>query len=177
MTVADCFTRIKKLAEDKETINTCYITDSKRKLIGEITIKDLIMADATNKVSDKMNTNIIFVKTDVQQEEVSLLFKKYNKNELPVVDSEDRIVGIITIDDIIDIIEEDTTEDFHKMAAITPSEEGYLKTSVINIQKTELYGYTLLMIFCYIHWFLLTSFETNLSKEIALVGFLPLLMD
>jgi magnesium transporter len=176
MTIKDCFARIKKLAEDKETINTCYITDSKRKLIGEVSIKDLIMANEESKASDVMKTNVIFVTTETEQEEVSALFKKYNKTELPVVDLEDRIVGIITIDDIIDVIEENITEGLQKMAAITPSEDNYLKTGVFKHTWNRIIWLTLLMISAIFTGLLLTSFESVLSKEIALVSFLPLLM-
>lgn len=174
--VINCFARIKKLAKDKETINTCYVTDSKRKLLGEISIRDLIMADNDTLVRDVMNRNVISVTTETSQEEVLDLFKKYNVNEMPVVDHENRIVGLITIDDVIDVIEENVTEDFHKMAAITPTEESYLKTGVIKHAWNRIIWLALLMISAIFTGLLLTSYESILSSEIALVSFLPLLM-
>ncbi|MDD4110336.1 MAG: magnesium transporter [Clostridia bacterium] len=176
MDISSCFSRIKKLAADKETINTCYVTDNKRKLLGEVSIRDLIMAESTAIVGDVMNKNVISVGTEANHEEVLALFRKYNVNEMPVVDADNRVVGLITIDDAIDIIDENVTEDFHKMAAITPTEESYLKTGVIKHTKSRITWLLLLMISAIFTGMLLTCFEDILSKEILLVAFLPLLM-
>ncbi|MFA6860161.1 MAG: magnesium transporter [Clostridia bacterium] len=176
MKVSDCFKRIRKLAQDKETINTCYIVDDTKMLIGEISIRDLILASPTKLIKDVMSSNIIPVNTSETQEEVSSLFKKYNVNELPVQDMDNRMVGIITIDDVIDVIEEDTTEDFHKMAAIMPNDESYLKTSAFTHSKKRILWLTLLMISAIFTGILLTSYEQILSDQIILVSFLPLLM-
>lgn len=176
MTVADCFQKIKKLANDMETINTCYVTDDKKTLIGVVSIRDIIVADSDSVLKNIIKTNIISVATDTPQEEVSLLFKRYDKNELPVVDFENRMVGLITIDDIIDVIDEESTEDFQIMAGITPSEEKYLDTSVVTHTKNRIIWLTLLMISAVFTGMLLSSFESILSSEIALVAFLPLLM-
>lgn len=177
MTVYSAFKRIKKQASDKETINYCYVVDNSRVLKGIVSIRDLIMADEDEKIKDIMETNIIFVKTDTDQEEASNIFKKYDMSALPVVDIDNRMVGIITIDDIIDIIEEENTEDFEKMAAMTPSSETYLKTSVFQHTKKRVVWLTLLMISAIFTGMLLTNFEGALSKEIVLVAFLPMLMD
>ena len=176
MTIEESFARIKRLAENIETINTCYVTDNKKTLIGEISIKNLIMADSNALVREIMKTNIISVSVDTEQEEVSSLFKKYNKNEIPVVDTENRIVGIITVDDVIDVIEEDTTEDLQIMAGITPNQYSYLQNSAYKHAKTRITWLTLLMISAIFTGFLLQNFEGILSSEIVLVSFLPLLM-
>ena len=138
MTVEDAFQKIKKIGIDKETIYTCYVLNMSRKLIGVVTAKDLLLADRDKLIKDIMDTNIISVNTLEDKEIVARTFDKYDIIVLPVVDMENRLVGIITIDDAIDVIQEENTEDFAKMAAITPTDDSYFKTSVFSHAKNRI---------------------------------------
>lgn len=177
MTIEQAFKKIRKEGQEKETINFSYVLDNTRKLIGVVSIKDLFKADEDAKIKAIMNSNIIFVNTSTPEEEIALLFKKYDLTAIPVVDHEQRMVGIITVDDILDVIEEGATEDFEKMAALTPSEQSYLKTGVLRHARNRIVWLLLLMITAIFTGLLLTSYEEILAKEIILVAFLPLLMD
>ena len=138
MTVEEAFARIRRTGVDKETVYTCYVTDTNRHLIGITTVKDLLLNDYETKIGDMMETNVIFVDTTEDKEEVSHLLSKYDFLAMPVVDKETRLVGIITFDDVLDVIQEEHTEDIEKMAAILPSEKPYLKTSAFEIFKNRL---------------------------------------
>ena len=129
MTVQQAFTRIRNVGVDKETIYTCYVTNPKKELLGIVTVKDLLLSNYEDKIKDIMITNIIFVNTTEDQENVARSFDKYNFLAIPVVDNEKRLVGIITIDDVIDVITEEATEDIEMMAAITPTDKPYIKTT------------------------------------------------
>ena len=131
MTVQQAFTRIRNVGVDKETIYTCYVTNPKKELLGIVTVKDLLLSNYEEKIKDIMITNIIFVNTTEDQENVARSFDKYNFLAIPVVDNEKRLVGIITIDDVIDVITEEATEDIEMMAAITPTDKPYIKTTPI----------------------------------------------
>ena len=141
MTVADAFTHIRRTGVDKETIYTCYVTDENRILLGLVSVKDLLLSEETKNLDEIMETNIIYVNTQEDQESAAQNFEKYDFLALPVVDNENRLVGIITVDDAIDVIQEEATEDIEKMAAIMPTDKPYMKTGVLKPIKREFYGF------------------------------------
>lgn len=176
MTVGQAFDRIRKTGVDKETIYTCYVTDSNRHLIGITTVKELLLCNPEEKIGDIMETNVIFVDTFDDKENVAILFDKYDFLAMPVVDKETRLVGIITFDDVIDVIQEEHTEDIEKMAAILPSEKPYLKTSSLEIFKNRIPWLLLLMLSSTFTGKIIGSFENTLSACVALTAFIPMLM-
>ena len=176
MTVEDAIKRIRRTGIDKETINNCYVTEDKT-LIGMISIRTLLLAEDDEIVSDIMETNVISVSTLTDQEEVAQMFSRYGFLALPVVDQENRLVGITTFDDAIDVMEEEATEDIEKMAAILPSDKEYLRTSVWAIWRNCIPWLLLLMISSTFTGIIINSFETALAAQVALVGFIPMLMD
>lgn len=175
MTVEDSFKRIKRTGLHKQTIYTCYVTDSARKLQGVVSIRSLLLRDRSVVISDIMDRNIIFVRTSDDQETVSKIFSKYGFLCVPVVDSEDRLVGIITVDDILRVIKEETTEDIEKMNALRPSDEPYLKTNAFKLAGRRIIWLLVLMVSGIITGFLMKSFSRYLSA--ILLMSLPLLMD
>ena len=175
MTVGDALAHIRKVAIDKETIYTCYVTDRQRHLIGIVTAKALLLSDANTPLEEVMEENVVFVRTGDDKEEVALLFDRYGFIALPVVDSELRLVGIVTVDDAIDVIREETEEDFAKMAGITPTETTYLKTSVWTIFKSRIPWLLLLMVSATFSSTILNIFESLLP--VVLILFVPMLMD
>ena len=179
MTVEDAFKMIREVAIDKETIYTCYVTDFNRKLIGVISAKTLMLSSPLSKIGDIMEQNVIFVSTHMDKEEVAILFGKYDFLSLPVVDTENRMVGIITVDDAIDVIHEAVEEDFAVMAAITPPESDttYLRTSAFATFKSRIPWLLLLMISATFTGLIISSFEASLSACVALTAFIPMLMD
>lgn len=177
MTAEDAIKRIRRTGIDKETIYTCYITDNNRKLLGYLTLKTLLLADEDTMVSELMGTDVISVTTTDDQEDVAAAFSRYDLPALPVVDRENRLVGIVTVDDAIDVMEEEATEDIEKMAAITPSDKPYLKMNVFDIWKARIPWLLLLMISATFTGMIISSFESALSKWIALTAFIPMLMD
>lgn len=177
MTVKEAIATIKKGGVDKETIDTCYVTDSTRKIEGVISIRKLILSDDDVKLKDIMGTNIITINTKDDREYVADTFRKYDFYTMPVVDKESRLVGIITLDDIVDIIELENTEDFHKMAAISPSEVPYLKTSVFKLAKNRIIWLLILMIPATFTGKIIGSYESVLNKVVILTSFIPMLMD
>lgn len=177
MTVAEAFDRIRKTGVDKETIYTCYVTDANRRLLGFTTVKDLLLADMSREIGDVMETNVKYVDTFEDKEDVANLFDKYDFLAMPVVDKETRLVGIITFDDVIDVIREESTEDIEKMAAMTPSEKPYLKTSVFDTFKQRIPWLLLLMVSATFTGKIISSFEQTLSACVALTAFIPMLMD
>lgn len=174
MTVSDALAHIKSVAIDKETIYTCYVTDKQRHLLGIVTAKDLLLNDREMTLDNIMEENVVFAHTSDDKEEVALLFDKYGFLALPVVDSECRLVGIVTVDDAMDVIREETEEDFAKMAGMTPTETTYLKTSAFDFLKARLPWLLLLMFSATISSAILTAFEGALSA--ALVLFVPMIM-
>ena len=174
MTVAAALKHIKEVAIDKETIYTCYVTDKDRHLIGVVTVKDLLLADESTLLSDIMDENVISVHTSDEREDVALLLDKYGFLAMPVVDSEERLVGIITVDDAIDVMAEETEEDFAMMAAITPTETPYLRTSVFSIWLARIPWLLLLMITATFSSAILSGFEAALPA--VLILFVPMLM-
>lgn len=175
MTVADAFTRIRRTGVDKETIYTCYVTDSKRKLKGYVTVKDLLLADETATIREIMETNVISVSTLEDKEVVTDVFQKYDLVVLPVVDKEDRLVGIITVDDAIDVLQEEITEDMELMAGITPTDKPYLKMGVFENFKKRIPWLMLLMVSATFTEKIITHFEGALTACVALTAFIPML--
>ncbi len=177
MSVRDAIAHIRSTGEDRETIYNCYVIDSSRKLLGEITVKTLLLAPDTAIVGDLMETSVICVNTLEDQEEAARLLDKYNLLALPVVDSENRLVGIITIDDAVNVIRQETTEDFQVMAATAPSEQSYLKTSVWVLARNRIVWLLVLMISDMISGGILGSFEGALTALPVLITFIPMLTD
>lgn len=175
MTVADAFMRIRRTGVDKETIYTCYVTDSKRKLKGVVTAKDLLLADENATIREIMEDNVISVNTSEDKEVVADLFEKYDLLALPVVDKENRLVGIITVDDAIDVMQEEITEDMELMAAITPTDKPYLKMSVFENFKKRIPWLMLLMVSATFTEKIITHFEGALTACVALTAFIPML--
>ncbi len=176
MTVAEAFDHIRKTGVDKETIYTCYVTETDRKLIGLVSVKTLLLSDDDVKLSDIMETNIISVNTLEDQETVVQQFDKYDFLAIPVVDGENRLVGIVTVDDAMDILREENSEDIAIMAAVTPSDKPYLKTSPIHLWKARVPWLLLLMISATFTGMIITSFENKLAACVALTAYIPMLM-
>ncbi|MDR0839940.1 MAG: magnesium transporter [Christensenellaceae bacterium] len=176
LTVQQALDMIRKIGIDKETINTCYLIDAQHRLDGVVGLRDLILAQPGALVADIMNPNVISVNTHEDQEEVAQMFSKYDMLAMPVVDNENRLVGIITIDDVIDVLQGAATEDMEKMAAITPSDKPYLKTSVWEMWKSRTPWLLLLMVSATFTGTIITHFESALTRA-ALVACIPMLMD
>ncbi|MCM1194880.1 MAG: magnesium transporter [Firmicutes bacterium] len=177
-TVKQCFDRIRQTALDKETIYTCYVTDDKRHLIGCITVRDLLLHDYDIKIEDIMETDVLSVETTEDKEEVALEISKYDLYAMPVVDKEGRIVGIITVDDVIDVIEQEATEDISKMAAVTPSKDTYFEQSVWQIWKNRIPWLLLLMVSATFTGLIINIYEARLNAISAvLFACVPMLMD
>ena len=178
MTVEESILRIRRQGVDKETIYTCYVIDTDRTLLGLVTVKDLLLCDDDEtKINDIMVTNLISVTTQTDQEEVARMFSKYNFLALPVVDGENRMVGIVTFDDAMDVLEDEATEDMEIMAAMTPSEKSYLKSSPFDLFKHRIPWLMLLMVSATFTGMIITSFEDALSLLPVLTAFIPMLMD
>ena len=176
MTVAEALAYIKKEGMDRETVYTCYIKDEGRKLLGIVSLRTLVVSDSDVQVGDLMHEDIIYVNVLDDQEDVSDTFKKYGFLAIPVVDNEHRLVGIITVDDILDVIDEETTEDFHKMAGMAVSTEEYLDMSVWHHVKNRLPWLFVLMCSYVITGSIIANFQDGLSKIIVLVTYMPMLM-
>ena len=177
LTVAEALDRIRKTGIDRETINNCYVLDSARRLTGMVALRTLILSDKEDLIRDIMEENVISVETMMDQEEVARMISKYDFSSIPVVDSEDRLVGIITVDDIIDIIEEEATEDIQKMAAILPSDDPYDRMSPVDLWKKRIGWLLLLMVSATFTGKIITSYESSLQAYIILTAFIPQLMD
>ena len=177
MTVAQAIERIRHVGLDKETINICYVLDSKRRLVGTVALRYLLLSQDDEIIEDIMHENVISINTLMDQEQVAAQFKKYDFTAMPVVDNEDRMVGIITVDDIVDIMEEETTEDMEKMAAIVPSDKPYMRTGVGETYKKRIPWLLLLMVSATFTGAIISSFEEALRVYAALTAFIPMLMD
>ena len=175
MTAEMAIKRIRRTGVDKETIYTCYVTDENNRLIGITTVKDLLLAEDDNPVKDMMEENVISVHTLDDQEQVAQLFSNYDFLALPVVDNEQRLVGIVTIDDAIDVIREEATEDFEKMAAVLPSDKPYMKTSVWGIYKKRVPWLLILMLSATFTSTIISSFDGMLASVIILSSFIPMI--
>ena len=178
MTVEESILRIRRQGVDKETIYTCYVIDTDRTLLGLVTVKDLLLCDDDErKISDIMVTNLISVTTQDDQEEVARMFSKYNFLALPVVDKENRMVGIVTFDDAMDVMQDEATEDMEIMAAITPSEKSYMSSSPFELFKHRIPWLMLLMVSATFTGMIISSFEASLGALPILTVFIPMLMD
>ena len=180
MTVEEAILRIRRQGIDKETIYTCYVTEKDRTLIGLVTVKDLLLAeDDEMEIMEVMKQNmadLIYVNTQTDQEEVARMFNKYNFLAMPVVDGENRMVGIVTFDDAMDVMEEEATEDMELMSGMTPSEKPYLKSSSFELFKNRIPWLMLMMVSATFTGLIMTAFEDALSAQIALSAFIPMLM-
>lgn len=177
MTVEDAVARIRKVGVDSETIDICYVLDAKRTLVGTVALRYLLISPGDAVIGDIMHENVIFINTLMDQEEVARQFQKYDFTAMPVVDNENRLVGIITVDDIVDILQEEATEDMEKMAAIVPSDKPYMRTSVIETWKKRMPWLLLLMISATLTGSVLTTFEDALMAYGVLIAYIPMLMD
>lgn len=177
MTAAQAIAHIRAVGLDKETINTCYITDPGHHLQGVVSIRSLILANETQTCESIMNPHVVSVNTQEDQETVAQMFSKYNFYALPVVDGDGRMVGIVTVDDAMDILEAETTEDMEKMAAISPSDRPYLSTSPITIWRHRSPWLLLLMVSATFTGLVITKFEDALATCTVLMAYIPMLMD
>ena len=175
MTAEEAIKRIRRVGVDKETIYTCYVTDNNRKLMGMISLRTLMLADDDDVVQDIMESNVISANTLEDQESVAQMFTKYDFGALPVVDQENRLVGIITVDDAIDVLQEETTEDFEKMAGMAPSDKPYLRTGVLETWRSRFPWLLVLMLSATLTSMVLTSYENALAACAALTAFIPML--
>ena len=176
MNVRESFARIRRIGEDKETIYVCFVISADRKLEGIVTVKDLLLADDETVIEDLMDKNVIFATTTEDQESVSEKFSDYDLMALPVVDMENRLVGIVTVDDVIDVMEQETTEDFEKMAGIVPSDKPYDRTGTFEIWKNRIPWLLFLMLSATFTSLILTHFEERLAVQATLIAFIPMLM-
>ena len=177
MTVGDALRHIKRTGLDKETVYTCYVTDKNRKLEGTVSLRKLVISDEDKSIEEIMNKDVIYVTTHDDQETVANVFKRYGFLALPVVDKEERLTGIITVDDIMDVIDQEATEDFQKMAAMAPSEERYLDTSILNLAKHRIVWLLVLMISATFTGRIIRKYEDVLQSIVVLTAFIPMLMD
>ena len=177
MTVADAFDRIRKRGVDSEMIYTCYVTDARRHILGIVSVKDLLLNSYDAVIDDIMEDNIIFAHTHDDKEEVAAMFEKYDLMALPVVDKENRLIGIVTVDDAIDVLQEAATEDMEMMAAILPTDKPYLKTGIFQTFKSRIFWLLILMISATFTGAIISSFEENLTVVPALIAFIPMLMN
>ena len=177
MTVAQAFDHIRKIGVDKETIYTCYVMGKDRKLLGIVTVKDLLLSDKDAVLTDIMDTNVLFVDTLEDKEVVAQQFAKYDLLALPVVDKEHRLVGIITFDDAMDVMQEENTEDIEKMAAILPTDKPYMRTGVLETWRKRIPWLLFLMISATFTGMIISGFEQKLAASVVLTAFIPMLMD
>ena len=177
MTVKDALDHIKETGLTKETVYTCYVTDKNRTLEGIVSLRKLVISAEDDTIGDIMDSDVIYVHTHYDQETVAAMFKKYGFLALPVVDKEDRLTGIITIDDIVNVIDQETTEDFQKMAAMSPSEERYLDANVFTLAKQRVTWLLILMISATFTGGIIRKYEGILETVVVLTAFIPMLMD
>ncbi|MCR4727952.1 MAG: magnesium transporter [Lachnospiraceae bacterium] len=177
LTVAEALERIRKVGLDSETINTCYVLGPSRKLLGTITLRKILLSDPDALIGDLMHENMIYVNTTTDQEEVARIIQKYDFTAVPVVDNEERLVGIVTVDDIVDILQQEATEDIEKMAAIVPTDKPYMRTGVFETWKKRIPWLLLLMVSATFTGGIIGKFESALSTYVVLTTFIPMLMD
>ncbi len=177
MTVKQAIQHIRDVGLDSETINICYVLDARRRLMGTVALRYLLLSEGDEVIGDLMHENVIALNTLMDQEQAAAQFRKYDFTAMPVVDNENRLVGIITVDDIVDIMDEETTEDMEKMAAIVPSDKPYMKSGVGETYKKRIPWLLLLMVSATFTGAIISSFEEALSVYAALIAFIPMLMD
>ena len=176
LTVADAIKRIRRVGLDSETVNNCYVLDSRRKLIGTVTLRGLLLSAESELIGDIMNENVISINTMMDQEEAARQFQKYDFTAMPVVDQENRLVGIITVDDIVDILTQEATEDIEMMAAILPTDKSYMKTGIIETWMKRIPWLLLLMVSSTFTERIISSAEDALSACVVLTAYIPMLM-
>ena len=176
MTIEQALQRIRDIGIDSETIYNCYVLDKNRVLLGIVNIKEILISKKDQVIKDLMTTNVISVNTLEDQEDVAKIFDKYDLYALPVVDNENRLVGIITVDDAINVIQDETSEDFEKMAAMSPNEEGYFETSVFKHAKNRIVWLLILMLSAAITGGIITNYENAFAAVPLLVAFIPMIM-
>ena len=176
MSVKESFARIRRIGEDKETIYVCFVISADRRLEGIVTVKDLLLADPDTVIEDLMDRNVIFATTTEDQESVSEKFSDYDLMAMPVVDKEGRLVGIVTVDDVIDVMEQEATEDIQLMAGMTPSDKPYSRTGPLEMWKNRIPWLMFLMLSATFTSMILTSFEERLAVVAGLIPFIPMLM-
>lgn len=177
MTVEDAIKRIRRTGVDKETINTCYVTKQNRKLLGIVTIRTLLLAEENATMQELMTEDVISALTTQDREEVALDFTKYDLSAMPVVDEENRLVGIVTVDDVMDVLQEETTEDIEKMAAIIPLDKPYLKTAAFKMFLSRVPWLLIMMLSATFTGLIITHYENALAANIVLVASIPMLMS
>jgi magnesium transporter len=177
MTVEDAFRRIRQVGMDKETVYTCYVTDARRVLDGVVTIRKLLLSQTTDKIGDIMTPNVISVTTGDDREHAAELFQKYDLVVLPVVDTEQHLVGIITVDDAMEVLEEENTEDFQIMAAMEPSDEPYLTAGIFELAKRRIMWLMILMVSAFFTGGIITRYENLFAAFPTLIAAIPMLMD
>ena len=177
MTVSEAFVRIRRIGEDKETINVLYVTDKDRRLIGVLSIRNLLLADPDDVIRDIMETNITAVTTLTDKEEVAQQLSRYDYLAMPVVDQEHRLVGIVTVDDAMDVLQEENTEDIEMLAGITPTDKPYIKTGILETYKKRIPWLLILMISATFTGAIITRYETALGAYVILTAFMPMLMS
>ncbi len=177
MTVSQAIERIRRIGLDSETVNICYVFTNQRILVGTVALRYLLIRNSDEKIGDFMNTKVISINTMTDQEEAANMFKKYDFTAMPVVDNENRMIGIITIDDVVDIIEEEATEDIEKMAAIIPSDKPYSRIGILDTYKNRMPWLLFLMISATFTGAIITTFEDALSAYVVLTAYIPMLMD
>jgi magnesium transporter len=177
MTIAEAIAKLRRIGLDSETIDTCYVTDNKNTLIGYITLRTIVLSEDSNTIEELMDRNVISVNTFEDQEEVANMFGRYDLTVIPVVDNDNRLVGIVTIDDAWDVLERETTEDIELMAAITPSDTPYLKKTTFDIWKSRMPWLLILMISATFTGMIITRFENALQTYVILTAYIPMLMD
>ena len=175
-TVRKAMDHIRRTGIDKETVYTCYVIDAQRKLVGTVSLRRLIVAPENAYIRDIMDTNVVFVRTLDDQETVAESIQRYDLISIPVCDQEERLIGIITVDDIVDVIQDEATEDIEKMAAITPSDEDYMKTGVFTIAKKRVPWLLLMMISSIFTSMIITHFESLIAGLVVLTSYIPMLM-
>ena len=177
MTAGEAIDHIRATGVDSETVNLCYVVDATRRLVGVVSLRTIILAQTGTRIADVMEKNVLSVGTHEDQESVAQTFAKYNFTAMPVVDSEDRLVGIVTVDDVIDVIQEEATEDISKMAAVTPADKPYLRLSVFELWRSRIPWLLILMISATFTGLIITHYENALATYVALTAFIPMLMD
>lgn len=177
LTVKQAIDYYRTVAIDKEETDICFVTDNTRKLVGMISLKTLILSNDNSLIEDEMETNLVSVLTKDDQEEIASLFRKYDITTMPVVDNENRLVGVITVDDIVDVIDQENTEDLQKMAGMNPSDQEYLKESVISLAKHRIVWLLVLMVSATLTGMVIKRYENALQSAVILAVFIPMLMD
>ncbi len=177
MTVEDALKKIRRVGLDSETVNICYVVDKEKILVGTVALRYLILHQSDEIIGDFMNDNVISINTMTDQEEAARMFQKYDFTAMPVVDNEGRMVGIITIDDVVDIIEEEATEDMEKMAAILPTDKPYMRSGVWDTYKKRMPWLLFLMVSATFTGMIITKYEEALAAYVVLTAYIPMLMD